>query len=86
MVFSHKRAVVEILVFSKIVRSRLRKWSKIEVEKMVLFVQVEKIGSPDTNTTNSSWTLNLKFAKDEQFMPQSVLFESISTERLLTTT
>ena len=30
-----KNAVVEILVFSQIVRSRWRKWSKIDVEKMV---------------------------------------------------
>ena len=30
-----KSDVVEILVFSQIVRSRWRKWSKIEVEKMV---------------------------------------------------
>ena len=49
MVFSHKSAVVEILVFSKIVRSRWRKWSKIEVEKMVLFFQMEKMGSPVLN-------------------------------------
>ena len=46
MVFSHKSAVVEILVFFKKVQSRWRKWSKIEVEKTVLFYQVEKMGSP----------------------------------------
>ena len=34
-VFSQKSAVVEILVFSQIVRFRWRKWSKIEVEKTV---------------------------------------------------
>ena len=43
---SHKSAVVEILVFFKKVQSRWRKWSKIEVEKTVLFYQVEKMGSP----------------------------------------
>ena len=41
-----KSAVVEILVFSQIVRFRWRKWSKIEVEKTVWFYQVEKMGSP----------------------------------------
>ena len=46
MVFSHKSAVVEILVFFKKVQSRWRKWSKIEVEKTVFFYQVEKMGSP----------------------------------------
>ena len=46
MVFSHKSAEVEILVFFKKVQSRWRKWSKIEVEKTVFFYQVEKMGSP----------------------------------------
>ena len=54
MVFSHKSAEVEILVFFKKVQSRWRKWSKIEVEKTVLFYQVEKMGSPHLSIRDRS--------------------------------
>ena len=85
MVFSHKSAVVEILVFSKIVRSRWRKWSKMEVEKMVWFFQVEKMGSPEwiIKSNIEDYTFNHCSSKAPWGFPTNVVQFVMDLQNLL---